>query len=107
MTSQEPFAGKSEQVVILDVMVRKAIPTRPAGPILPQSDQGDRLWDLLKQCWSYDPSSRPSANQVHTAVSSWDINPILESTDQKSDRRKQSGRIDQSMATTRAQSPSH
>lgn len=68
MTSQEPFAGKSEQVVILDVMVRKAIPTRPAGPILPQSDQGDRLWDLLKQCWSYDPSSRPSANQVHTAT---------------------------------------
>lgn len=70
ITSKVPFFGKLEPVVIMDVMVRRMIPSRPDSLNLTQNEMGERLWELLVRCWSYDSSSRPTANQINATMPS-------------------------------------
>ncbi|CAE6441805.1 unnamed protein product, partial [Rhizoctonia solani] len=63
-TSQVPFAKlRNEFSLVRWVAIDKKIPDRPEN-IPPNSRDGDRLWDILRRCWSFDPSGRPNANEV-------------------------------------------
>ncbi|KAG8735719.1 hypothetical protein FRC11_003066, partial [Ceratobasidium sp. 423] len=64
-TSTVPFfEKKSDHAVIMGVAVHKKTPMRPQEVIPEGSVYGNKLWDILTKCWSYDPKCRPSAGDV-------------------------------------------
>ncbi|CAE6469551.1 unnamed protein product [Rhizoctonia solani] len=63
MTGQIPHHEKSDPGVILDVVLHKRLPKRTES-ITDGHEAMDKLWELLLRCWSYDPTSRPSAAEV-------------------------------------------
>ncbi|EUC58536.1 tyrosine kinase catalytic domain protein [Rhizoctonia solani AG-3 Rhs1AP] len=68
ITGQLPFPEKQEMAVLLAVCVRQEIPTRPAAQIPVNSQNGDKLWELLCECWSREMEKRPSAAQVESVM---------------------------------------
>ncbi|KAG8689637.1 hypothetical protein FRC08_010841, partial [Ceratobasidium sp. 394] len=46
VTGKVPYVGKSEISIVLAVVVRKELPERPKD-VMPNNEQGDRLWALL------------------------------------------------------------
>ncbi|KAG9124638.1 hypothetical protein FRC07_010822 [Ceratobasidium sp. 392] len=68
ISGQLPFSNLSnDPAVITRVVVRRQYPERPSDSFPPTPD-GDALWELLTQCWSFDPSARPRASEVQTQV---------------------------------------
>ncbi|EUC63329.1 tyrosine kinase catalytic domain protein, partial [Rhizoctonia solani AG-3 Rhs1AP] len=68
MTGQPPFAEKWEASVIIEVVYKKRQPSQPNfGPSL-QGDAANKMWDLLKWCFAYEPGDRPKASQVKVAL---------------------------------------
>ncbi|QRW06409.1 Tyrosine kinase family catalytic domain protein [Ceratobasidium sp. AG-Ba] len=63
ITGDVPYPDKTEYAVMFAVMFEKAYPERPDTHI-PNSEQGDSLWSLLKSCWEFEPEKRPSAAEV-------------------------------------------
>ncbi|QRV92292.1 Tyrosine kinase family catalytic domain protein [Ceratobasidium sp. AG-Ba] len=63
ITGDVPYPDKTEYAVMFAVMFEKAYPERP-GTHIPNSEQGDSLWSLLKWCWEFEPEKRPSAADV-------------------------------------------
>ncbi|CAE6456942.1 unnamed protein product [Rhizoctonia solani] len=64
-TSTFPFIEKkSDHAVIMEVAFHKRTPTRPQKVIPEGTVFGDKLWELLTKCWSYDSKDRPSAGDV-------------------------------------------
>ncbi|KAL5638659.1 hypothetical protein ACGC1H_003124 [Rhizoctonia solani] len=63
-TSQIPFSGQSDQSLLLHIVIHKKTHTRPEKVIPTRSIDGDKLWAILRKCWSYDPKDRPSAEAV-------------------------------------------
>ncbi|CAE6536035.1 unnamed protein product [Rhizoctonia solani] len=48
----------------MEVAIHKRTPMRPQG-VLPEGNvYGDKLWDILTKCWSYDPKDRLSTRDV-------------------------------------------
>ncbi|CAE6455813.1 unnamed protein product [Rhizoctonia solani] len=68
ITGQLPFSEKQEMALLLAVCVRQEVPTRPVAQIPANSENGDKLWELLCKCWSREPEKRPSAAQVESIV---------------------------------------
>ncbi|CAE6439704.1 unnamed protein product [Rhizoctonia solani] len=62
LTGKIPFINDSDQEVIIKIL-NYIIPSRPR-----ELDSQDELWGLLKQCWSSNPSSRPSAAEIHSRL---------------------------------------
>ncbi|KEP45995.1 tyrosine kinase catalytic domain protein, partial [Rhizoctonia solani 123E] len=62
-TSEIPFADKTDRWLLVHIFHRK-IPSRPEKVIPTRSIDGDKLWDILTKCWSYDPKDRPNAIEV-------------------------------------------
>ncbi|CAE6460784.1 unnamed protein product [Rhizoctonia solani] len=61
-TSEIPFAYKTEKSLLAHILFHKEMPTRPEKVIPSRSIDGDKLWSLLTDCWSYNPEDRPSAD---------------------------------------------
>ncbi|KDN38528.1 hypothetical protein RSAG8_09417, partial [Rhizoctonia solani AG-8 WAC10335] len=68
LTSQVPFADKSERSLLTYIVLHKKLPTRPEKVIPTRSIDGDKLWAILIKCWSYDPKDRPDARAVWDAM---------------------------------------
>ncbi|KAJ7141940.1 kinase-like domain-containing protein [Mycena crocata] len=70
-TGQPPFANLSDVRTLFMVMAG-SIPERPAktDPIL-----SDKLWQLMKNCWAKDRSSRPSMEQVVRSLAGMEFQP--------------------------------
>ncbi|KAJ1302889.1 hypothetical protein OPQ81_003188 [Rhizoctonia solani] len=66
-TSEVPFADKAETSALIQVLILKNIPRRPEKAMPKSSVYGDKLWDILTQCWAHDPEQRPSVEVV------WDV----------------------------------
>ncbi|CAE6427540.1 unnamed protein product [Rhizoctonia solani] len=69
-TSEVPFADESEQSLLVHILSRKKIPTRPGTIIPSRSINGNALWDILTRCWALDPKDRPSAGVVWHEIKS-------------------------------------
>ncbi|KAJ1301969.1 hypothetical protein OPQ81_000806 [Rhizoctonia solani] len=54
ITGRLPYDGKSDLAIVSLVHQRK-YPERPEDLIPTQSQDGDRLWELLLACWAYEP----------------------------------------------------
>jgi hypothetical protein len=69
LTGNQPFHYiKSESNIMLRVLNNREHPLRPE--VIPASSRdGNRVWDLLVACWSYEPKSRPAAVVVFNTVS--------------------------------------
>ncbi|QRV97879.1 kinase domain protein [Ceratobasidium sp. AG-Ba] len=67
-TGEIPYPNKSDQVIYEVVIARRQLPVRPNDIMIPEDDHGNRLWDLLMHCWSYEPEDRPSAPEVVKAL---------------------------------------
>ncbi|CAE6538099.1 unnamed protein product [Rhizoctonia solani] len=64
-TTEPPFHGLTEFDVMDLVIHHRSIPLRPS--VIPLSD-GDQLWNLLTECWKYEPEERPSAGYILETV---------------------------------------
>ncbi|QRV97068.1 WD repeat and SOCS box-containing protein 1 [Ceratobasidium sp. AG-Ba] len=64
ITSEVPWYGKSDPMVMFAVVMNKTNPDRPVSQIPPNSKHGDTLWTLLILCWLFEPEERPSAEFV-------------------------------------------
>ncbi|QRV84705.1 cytoplasmic tyrosine-protein kinase BMX [Ceratobasidium sp. AG-Ba] len=64
ITGNVPFHGKGDPAVMYAVVSAKQHPTRPDAHISEHSEDGRKLWSLLRQCWSFEPEQRPNAKEV-------------------------------------------
>ncbi|QRV90237.1 hypothetical protein RhiJN_18255 [Ceratobasidium sp. AG-Ba] len=64
ITGQVPWVGRSEYAIMHAVMNNRACPERPQVYIPATSTHGEALWRLLKSCWNFEPTRRPSAVDV-------------------------------------------
>lgn len=51
------------------VVVDKTSPERPEAHIPTNSEDGDKLWSLLKSCWEFEPERRVYVAEVEATVS--------------------------------------
>ncbi|KDQ09403.1 hypothetical protein BOTBODRAFT_137720 [Botryobasidium botryosum FD-172 SS1] len=64
-TGQIPFAYLSDNTLSIFEMVRHGqFPDRPLDKDIIAKGLDDRMWDLMKHCWSMDPKERPSAAEI-------------------------------------------
>ncbi|KAG8683375.1 hypothetical protein FRC11_013647, partial [Ceratobasidium sp. 423] len=68
LTSEIPFANKSNESILLHVVMKKKTPQRPKNIIPETSIYGNILWAILMSCWSYNPKRRPSAESIWEAM---------------------------------------
>ncbi|KAG8704318.1 hypothetical protein FRC09_003620 [Ceratobasidium sp. 395] len=62
VTGKTPYADKTD-LQATRAIIQKEIPARPYADI-PDTEQGNRLWGLLLECWHKDPTKRPGAGRV-------------------------------------------
>ncbi|EUC67639.1 tyrosine kinase domain protein [Rhizoctonia solani AG-3 Rhs1AP] len=63
ITGKPPYDGKRDFVVLMLVSTNKH-PERPFKCIPSESRDGDKFWQLLERCWTFNPEQRPSAAAV-------------------------------------------
>ncbi|CAE6411683.1 unnamed protein product [Rhizoctonia solani] len=63
-----PYYGETELQVIIMVAMKKIPPKRPDW-ICINHESGEKLWDLLTRCWSWEPEARPSVTEVELTMS--------------------------------------
>ncbi|CAE6477252.1 unnamed protein product [Rhizoctonia solani] len=73
MTGQIPYYGKHESNVVRLVTVKREPPERPKC-MSSEDESRDKLWKLLVCCWSFEPTLRPNAAGVATAIKKIDWN---------------------------------
>ncbi|CAE7104849.1 unnamed protein product [Rhizoctonia solani] len=54
------------------VVTKKEPPERP-HTIPTDQDGGNKLWELLVSCWSFEPEARPSASETANMMKSIDL----------------------------------
>ncbi|CAE7227948.1 unnamed protein product [Rhizoctonia solani] len=72
-TGQVPYPERRLDVVVITAVIQGILPTRPSH--LKDDEQGNLTWNLLLECWSREPSERPSARQVYGALESYTGKP--------------------------------
>ncbi|CAE6454568.1 unnamed protein product [Rhizoctonia solani] len=101
-TSTVPFIEiKSDHAVIKEVALHKRTPLRPQEVIPERSLYGDQLWDILTECWSYDPQDRPSAGDVWNQMKLITPETLKESETEPEESRvelEEEGRSEQEIA---------
>ncbi|CAE6396175.1 unnamed protein product, partial [Rhizoctonia solani] len=70
ITNALPYSECQRDAQIYGKLSRRQHPKRPEEHF-PANEQGSRAWQLLVQCWDYDPFSRPTANQVLDTLAQW------------------------------------
>lgn len=68
LTSEVPFVDVNDRAIICHIVVKKKIPVRPQSCIPSGIITGDRIWDLLTRCWSYEPEARPKISNVNETM---------------------------------------
>ncbi|CUA74372.1 hypothetical protein RSOLAG22IIIB_11162 [Rhizoctonia solani] len=63
-TSQIPFPHRTDHSLFMHIVIEKSHPIRPQNSIPINSKDGEKLWNILTRCWSYDPKDRPNAETV-------------------------------------------
>ncbi|KDN45803.1 hypothetical protein RSAG8_04636, partial [Rhizoctonia solani AG-8 WAC10335] len=58
-----PYEGKLTFAIMNLVVNKRQPPERPQA-IAAGREDGDKLWNLLLRCWSFEPKARPSASKV-------------------------------------------
>ncbi|CAE6345386.1 unnamed protein product, partial [Rhizoctonia solani] len=62
-----PYGDKREHTIIYLVVTKQEPPERPES--IPIGQEGDKLWNLLLRCWSFESEARPNASNVGEIVS--------------------------------------
>ncbi|CAE7220032.1 unnamed protein product [Rhizoctonia solani] len=62
-TGQVPYSDRRLDAAVILAVMRGTLPVRPVQH-LKDNEQGNRIWKLLLECWSRNPSERPSAGRV-------------------------------------------
>ncbi|CAE6417600.1 unnamed protein product [Rhizoctonia solani] len=77
-----PYDELREHTIIYLVVTERKPPKRPWS-IPAGKEVGDRLWNLLLRCWSFESEKRPSANEVTEVmktITPSSLSPILNKT---------------------------
>ncbi|KAG9093241.1 hypothetical protein FRC06_011592 [Ceratobasidium sp. 370] len=63
LTGKVPYHNMDDRALLCAILFENNTrsPERPEGEIPTGNARGDRLWELLVQCWLYAPEKRPSA----------------------------------------------
>ncbi|KAG8712935.1 hypothetical protein FRC09_019302 [Ceratobasidium sp. 395] len=61
VSRQVPFAEMKNEMAIALAITNGKRPERPESTIPTESNQGNKLWSLLGQCWDSNPEERPEA----------------------------------------------
>ncbi|KAG8724957.1 hypothetical protein FRC09_011546 [Ceratobasidium sp. 395] len=67
MTGKVPFHEKPERAVYGAIREKK-LPSRPEESIPVGNQDGDKLWQLITDCWAFEPTKRPAATKVVSTV---------------------------------------
>ena len=67
LTGKQPYHNIVHDIAVQEELSKSKHPKRPEGP--DGSNVSDRMWELLKRCWSPKPESRPTIQQVQDALS--------------------------------------
>ncbi|KAJ7185721.1 kinase-like domain-containing protein, partial [Mycena filopes] len=62
-TEKPPFSDISNDAAVMLRIVAKERPARPCNTD-GQNLMSDAMWDIIQQCWSHNPSARPSMASV-------------------------------------------
>ncbi|QRV99047.1 ICE-like protease (caspase) p20 domain protein [Ceratobasidium sp. AG-Ba] len=69
VTGKIPLSGmKTEAMVIIDRLVNKNIPPRPATFPSFGIKEADMLWGLMVDTWAFDPQGRPNSTNVQKRI---------------------------------------
>ncbi|EUC54425.1 tyrosine kinase domain protein [Rhizoctonia solani AG-3 Rhs1AP] len=69
ITNKLPFPElRSDNAIISKVLIKKEVPSRPLSTI-PDRVYANALWNLLMDCWHYNPSKRPKIALIINEVS--------------------------------------
>ncbi|CUA67416.1 Fibroblast growth factor receptor 1 [Rhizoctonia solani] len=63
MTNAIPYSECQREPQIIHRLSRKKYPKRPMEHF-PETQEGNRMWNLLTHCWDHNPTSRPTADDV-------------------------------------------
>ncbi|KAG6826428.1 hypothetical protein H0H92_015822 [Tricholoma furcatifolium] len=65
-TGQLPFFETLQPVSVMHLIMQGETPTRPQddSPAWRRYGLNHRIWNLMKDCWSFDPSQRPDMTAV-------------------------------------------
>ncbi|KAG9122752.1 hypothetical protein FRC07_000737 [Ceratobasidium sp. 392] len=63
ITGNVPFHDRGENAVLLAI-IQQNLPVQPQDTIPSDSQDGDRLWQLITRCWAEQPTERPNAAEV-------------------------------------------
>ncbi|CAE7104829.1 unnamed protein product [Rhizoctonia solani] len=72
VTGTLPYNGKLEHTIMHLVVTKKEPPERP-HTIPVDHEGGNKLWELLVSCWSFEPEVRPSASETANTMKSIDL----------------------------------
>ncbi|KAG9084445.1 hypothetical protein FRC06_004082 [Ceratobasidium sp. 370] len=64
ITGKVPYCEKTSIGAVVKAIVTGQIPARPEAHIPSNSQDGDALWSLLKDCWATEPKERPRGSYV-------------------------------------------
>ncbi|KAG8727807.1 hypothetical protein FRC12_022206 [Ceratobasidium sp. 428] len=67
VTGSLPYSDKADMVVVIEVIVHRRFPSRNDGAIRVWCSK-NRLWNLLKSCWSHTPTARPKITIVEEQI---------------------------------------
>jgi hypothetical protein len=62
-TEELPFGKLGEAAAILQI-VKGELPPRPIQPIVLERRCDDRVWEVMVDCWQFEPSTRPDMKEV-------------------------------------------
>jgi hypothetical protein len=66
ITNDMPYSNIKSNTHVFVKVVDGVQPSQPEE--LKNTERGNQIWNLLLSCWSREPASRPSAQQVFESV---------------------------------------
>ncbi|KAG9124470.1 hypothetical protein FRC07_011528 [Ceratobasidium sp. 392] len=82
MTGKVPFPEKHERAVYRAIK-EQVLPSRPQESIPLGSRDGDTLWQLITDCWAYEPAKRPPITKVASIMSNLTQEGLSKKPDEK------------------------
>ncbi|KAG6909114.1 hypothetical protein DXG01_001988 [Tephrocybe rancida] len=74
-TGNPPFGDTKDGSIAVKIS-RGDVPLRPKEKLYLNRGMTDKVWDLMKDCWSFKPASRPTAIQVIQRLPSIQLRPM-------------------------------
>ncbi|KXN89726.1 Tyrosine-protein kinase HCK [Leucoagaricus sp. SymC.cos] len=68
LTENEPFAEYNSDMAIIKALMKNEQPKRPVLAVNQEDPITDALWNLMVWCWSREPESRPTMQEVGEAL---------------------------------------